>query len=69
MKIRVMGTREECNQAVSYYKALANDSNVKNVSISNLYPNRGSSNQFRLYVEIDYQEEILTANKLIDCKL
>ncbi len=65
MKIRIMGTQEECNIAKSYYQTLSNDENVKNISISNLYPNRGSSNQYRLYVEIDYYETMVSTTKAI----
>ena len=48
MKIRVMGTKEECEQARRYYSALSGDENVKSVSISELYPNRNSFNIFRV---------------------
>lgn len=54
MKIRVMGTKDECLAAMAYYRELEKDSNVKFVQVSDLYPNRGSSTLFRLYVEVEY---------------
>ena len=59
MKIRVMGTKDECLAATSYYRALEKDSNVKYVKVSDLYPNRGSNTLFRVYVEVEYHEVIL----------
>lgn len=52
MKIRVMGTREECEQAQRFYESLGSWDNVLYSSVSGLYPNRGSNNQYRVYVEI-----------------
>ncbi len=47
MKIRVMGTKEECILAQEYYKAfLKNNKQVVVYLISELYANRGSSNLF-----------------------
>lgn len=59
MKLRVMGTRSECEVAQGYYLALAKDSNVKSVSVSELYPNRNSVNLFRVYIEVEYYSDIL----------
>lgn len=56
MKIRITGTREELAQARQYYQELEKDENVKYVSISTVYPNRGSNTLFRLYVDIEYHE-------------
>lgn len=52
MKIRVMGTREECEQARRFYEHLGRGNNILHSTVSGLYPNRGSNNQFRVYVEI-----------------
>lgn len=41
MKIRVMGTADECRLAQIYYRELEKQDNVKYVSVSELYPNRG----------------------------
>ncbi len=55
MKIRVMGTKEECILAQEYYKAfLKNNKQVVVYLISELYANRGSSNLFRVYIDIIY---------------
>lgn len=54
MKIRVMGTKEECEQAQRYYLSLGNTDGVKSVSISELYPNRNSFNIFRVYIDVEY---------------
>lgn len=55
MKIRVMGTKEECILAQEYYKEFVkNNACVKYYSISELYANRGSSNLFRVYIDITY---------------
>ena len=48
MKIRIMGTKDELNTAVDYYRELEKDDNVKYVCISTFYPNRGSNTLFRL---------------------
>lgn len=54
MKIRVMGTKEECEQAQRYYLSLGNTDGVKSVSVSTLYSNRGSVNIYRVYIEVEY---------------
>lgn len=62
MKIRVMGSKDECNVAAAYYRELEKDPNVKLVQVSNLYANRGSSTAFRLYVEVEYYTTTETVN-------
>ena len=57
MKIRIMGTREECEQAQRFYKHLSNAENVLYGSVSALYANRGSNNLYRVYVEIVCKSE------------
>ncbi len=56
MKIRVMGTKPECQKASDYYNSLRKQENVKCVSVSNFYPNRGSDEIFRVYIDIEYYE-------------
>lgn len=56
MKIRIMGTKSECQAAREYYSALEKEANVKSVTISDLYANRGSNTIFRLYVEVEYYD-------------
>lgn len=56
MKIRVMGTESECQAAREYYRELEKGSNVKSVSISKNYANRGSNTIFRVYVDVEYYD-------------
>lgn len=58
MNIRVMGTKSECEKAQDYYNSLRGQENVKYVSISDFYPNRGSSELFRVYIDVEYYETI-----------
>ena len=62
MKIRVMGTKDECELARKYYRELEKDANVKSVVVSDLYANRGSSTVFRVYVDIEYRDVVLAQN-------
>ena len=41
MKIRIIGTKDECLAATAYYRELEKDSNVKYVQISQPYASRG----------------------------
>ena len=59
MKIRVMGTENECRVARTYYENLEREPNVKFVQVSKLYPNRGSNTLVRVYVEVEYKSEAL----------
>ena len=56
MEIRIMGTESECQAAREYYRELERESNVKSVSISKNYPNRGSNTIFRVYVKVEYYD-------------
>lgn len=62
MKIRIMGTKDECELARKYYRELEKDTNVKSVVVSDLYANRGSSTVFRVYVDIEYRDVVLAQN-------
>ena len=55
MKIRIIGTAEECAAAREYYSGLEKQENVQSVSISRLYPCRDSNALYRLYVELMYR--------------
>ena len=48
VKIRIMGTPEECRAIVA---ALTGYSGLR--SVSDFYPNRGKSVEGRVYVEVD----------------
>lgn len=52
-----MGTRAECEQAQCFYRHLSQADNVLSSSVSGLYPNRGSTNQYRVYIEIVCKSE------------
>lgn len=54
MKIRIIGTKEECVLAKQYYSSLQSDNNVKYVCVSGFYSCRGSAKLYRLYIEIEY---------------
>ena len=54
MKIRIIGTAEECAVAREYYSRLEKQENIQSVSISRLYSCRASGKLYRLYVEIMY---------------
>ena len=56
MKIRIMGTMDECKQARAFYGRLALNSDVKYCTISEPYSNRGSVGYYRVYIDIDYKD-------------
>lgn len=58
MKIRVIGTREECKQAKTYYEGLRSEHNVKYVCVSGFYSCRGSADLYRIYIEVEYFDYI-----------
>ncbi len=60
MKIRVMGTANECEVAKTYYLAIGKQENVKSVSVSKPYANRNSVNIYRLYIEVECSDEMGT---------
>lgn len=56
MKLRVMGTADECKQAQEFYRRLSRQSNVRFCTVSELYANRGSIGYYRAYIEIEYKD-------------
>ena len=58
MKIRIMGTKSECEYAQKFYANLKTSDIVESISISTLYPNRGRNTIFRVYAEITYKNFI-----------
>jgi len=52
MQIRIVGTKEEMKGIRSYVEKTVGG---KVVSMSRLYPNRRSSNQYRLYIEAEQE--------------
>ena len=63
MKVRFMGTREECEFVVKYFKEFASKTFFKSLSISNLYANRNSLDMYRVYIE--YQLHDNSSNLLL----
>jgi len=59
MDIRYTGTKNECNIVINYYKQLESDPRIKSMQISHLYPNRGSNMLFRIYVKVEYFDNVL----------
>lgn len=60
MKIRIMGTKAECEAARAFYASL--EPNLKSLTVSRLYPNRGSNTVFRLYIDMEHypdQEDVI----------
>lgn len=49
MKLRLMGTREECDELVAYFRTPPASEHIR--SISEFYPNRGTSKEGRVYIE------------------
>ena len=68
MKIRILGTSEECATAQRFYKELSKDDSVKFCTVSRPYPNRGSTNQYRVYVEIEYKDGIEPGFRLLESR-
>ena len=69
MKLRIMGTKDECKQAQRFFDKLGNSNiEVKYVSVSGLYSNRGSNQLFRVYIDIEYWSHTDTLTNLLDQK-
>lgn len=66
MQIRVTGTSEECAAAQEFYRQLGQEPDVKYCTVSKPYPNRGSINQFRVYVNIEYKDGAEPLQRLLD---
>ncbi len=67
MKIRIMGTLPELEIARDYYREYEKSPDVKCVTVSSFYPNRGSNTVFRLYIDIEMKESTLEHRSLA-CK-
>lgn len=53
VKIRIQGTSEENQQAQKFFEACERRGEIKILSVSDPYPNRGNSKYERVYAEID----------------
>lgn len=58
MKIRITGTIEELTIAKDYYNSLAQEKFINSITISALYKNRNSINQYRIYIDIEYKTTV-----------
>lgn len=62
MKIRLMGTKQECEIMAEFFRQnLVTD---RAYSVSGLYPNRGNTNMYRLYVDIDVTPAVIDKTKI-----
>lgn len=58
MKIRIMGTSEECKKMQALFNSMSVLDGVQSVSVSDLYPNRNSTNVYRVYIDITGSVEL-----------
>lgn len=63
MKIRITGTKDECILAQKYYLRFGESEDVSYCSVSGLYPNRNSINQYRVYVDISFKTDYIDTCK------
>jgi hypothetical protein len=63
MKIRIMGTKEECTDISNFYKANDKLGIFKSLQISALYPNRNSYNRLRVYIDVVSCEHVQLPGK------
>lgn len=57
MKIRITGTKTECEAAAEVYRQMETDSEVAYCSVSKLYPCRESDKLYRIYIELVYNKK------------
>lgn len=57
MKIRITGTKTECEAAAEVYRQMETSSEVAYCSVSKLYPCRESDKLYRIYIELVYNKK------------
>lgn len=57
MKIRFMGVNDELKIVTNFFEEIKHDSKIKKLTVSTPYPNRGNSNESRVYVDIELHDE------------
>lgn len=62
MKIRIMGTKQECEAMRQFFEE--NLSDDVGYSVSGLYPNRGQSNLYRIYIDLTASTSTIVKNRL-----
>ncbi len=62
MKIRIMGTKHECEVMQDFFRKKLQ--NCKGYSVSRLYANRGSTDIYRLYIEFNISSNTVDFERL-----
>ncbi len=62
MKIRIMGTRHECEVMRDFFRKKIQ--NCNGYSVSGLYPNRGSTDMCRVYIEFNVSPNTIDFEQL-----
>ena len=58
MKLRITGTKTECESAAEVYRQMEKESDVAYCSVSKLYPcKRESDKLYRIYIELVYNKK------------
>ena len=56
MKVRFMGVNDELGIVTKFFEAIKHDPKIKKLTVSDPYPNRGNSNESRVYVDIELHD-------------
>jgi len=56
MKIRFMGINDELEIVTKFFEAIKQDPKIRKLTVSAPYPNRGNSNESRVYVDIELKD-------------
>lgn len=56
MKIRFMGVNDELEIVTNFFEAIKQDPRIRKLTVSAPYPNRGNSNESRVYVDIELHD-------------
>lgn len=56
MKIRFMGINDELEIVTKFFEAIKQDPKIRKLTVSAPYPNRGNSNESRVYVDIELHD-------------
>ena len=63
MKIRIMGTKAECEAVAQFFAE--NLSDEHGYSVSRLYSNRGNTNLYRVYIELAVSPSMISKKRLL----
>lgn len=56
MKVRFMGVNDELEMVSNFFEAIKQDPRIRKLTVSAPYPNRGNSNESRVYVDIELKD-------------